>query len=170
MTNEYKVIFRTHGCPCGYLGDPKRTCKCSPLLVHKYRGRISGPLVDRIDIHVEVPAVAYRRLRSAEPGASSAEIRQQVITARLRQKHRFGSNSTATNARMTSRSIREHCPLDEGCESLLKQAMHELGLSARAHDKLLKLSRTIADLAEAENIRPEHLSEAIQYRLLDRAV
>ena len=170
MTNEYKVIFRTHGCPCGYLGDPKRTCKCSPLQVQKYRGRISGPLVDRIDIHVEVPAVAYRKLRSTEPGTSSADIRQQVISARRRQKQRFGSHSTLTNTRMTSRAIRKHCPLDEACESLLKQAMYELGLSARAHDKLLKLSRTIADLAEADSIKPEHLSEAIQYRLLDRTV
>ena len=170
MTNEYKVILRTHGCPCGYLGDPKRTCRCSPLQVQKYRNRISGPLVDRIDIHVEVPAVAYRKLRSMEPGVSSANIRQQVIAARKRQKQRFGCDSTATNARMSSRAIRKHCPLDDACESLLKQAMHELGLSARAHDKLLKLSRTIADLAEAENIKPEHLSEAIQYRLLDRNV
>lgn len=170
MTNEYKVILRTHGCPCGYLGDPKRTCRCSPLQVQKYRNRISGPLVDRIDIHVEVPAVAYRKLRSREPGVSSGDIRQQVIAAHKRQKQRFGSDSTATNARMRSRAIRKHCPLDDACESLLKQAMHELGLSARAHDKLLKLSRTIADLAEAESIKPEHLSEAIQYRLLDRNV
>ncbi|MCK4783520.1 MAG: ATP-binding protein, partial [Desulfobacteraceae bacterium] len=154
----------------GYLGDPKRTCKCSPFQVRKYRGRISGPLVDRIDIHVEVPAVAYRKLRSTRPGTSSADIRQQVISARQRQKHRFGPDSTLTNARMTSRAIRKHCPLDDSCESLLKQAMHELGLSARAHDKLLKLSRTIADLADSDAIKPEHLSEAIQYRLLDRTL
>ena len=167
---QIMLIAAMNPCPCGYLGDPKRTCKCSPLQVQKYRGRISGPLVDRIDIHVEVPAVAYRKLRSTDPGTSSADIRQQVISARRRQKQRFGSHSTRTNTRMTSRAIRKHCPLDEACESLLKQAMHELGLSARAHDKLLKLSRTIADLAEADSIKPEHLSEAIQYRLLDRTV
>ncbi len=167
---QIMLIAAMNPCPCGYLGDPKRTCKCSPLQVQKYRGRISGPLVDRIDIHVEVPAVAYRKLRSTDLGTSSAHIRQQVISARRRQKQRFGSDSTLTNTRMTSRAIRKHCPLDEACESLLKQAMHELGLSARAHDKLLKLSRTIADLAEADSIKPEHLSEAIQYRLLDRTV
>ena len=167
---QIMLIAAMNPCPCGYLGDPKRVCKCSPLQVQKYRSRISGPLVDRIDIHVEVPAVAYRKLRSTEAGASSADIRQQVVSARLRQKQRFGSDSTATNARMTSPAIRKHCPLDQACESLLRQAMHELGLSARAHDKLLKLSRTIADLADCENIRPEHLSEAIQYRLLDRSL
>ncbi len=170
MTDEYKVILRTHGCPCGYLGDPKRTCKCSPLQVQKYRGRISGPLVDRIDIHVEVPAVAYRKLRSSEAGTSSAQMREQVLIARGRQVQRFGSDSTMTNARMSSRVIRKHCRLDDSCESLLKQAMHELGLSARAHDKVLKLARTIADLADADGIATEHLSEAIGYRLLDRTI
>ena len=167
---EIMLIASMNPCSCGFLGDPRRTCKCSPLQIQRYRGRISGPLVDRIDIHVEVPAVAYRKLRSAQPGTSSEQMRQQVLAARDIQKSRFGSDSTMTNARMSSRAIRRYCPLDSACESLLKQAMHELALSARAHDKVLKLSRTIADLADCDRIKPEHLSEAIQYRVLDRAV
>ena len=138
--------------------------------MQRYRGRISGPLVDRIDIHIEVPAVAYRKLRSAEAGVSSEQMREQVLNARQKQKERFGADSTMTNSRMSSRAIRKLCPLDQACEALLKQAMDELGLSARAHDKVLKLARTIADIGDSDEIRPEHLSEAIQYRLLDRTV
>ena len=133
-------------------------------------GKISGPLMDRIDIHIEVPAVAYRKLRFTANGLSSAQMRDHVLTARARQTQRFGPDSTVSNSTMPSRQIHKFCQLDQTCETILKQAMDELGLSARAHDKLLKLSRTIADLAETENIRPEHLSEAIQYRLLDRTL
>ena len=167
---QIMLIASMNPCPCGYLGDPKRTCKCSPLQIQRYRGRISGPLADRIDIHIEVPAVAYRKLRSAQAGISSAQMREAVSAALERQKERFGSDSTITNSRMTSRAIRKYCPLDSVCETLLKQAMDELGLSARAHDKVLKLARTIADIADSTQITPEHLSEAIQYRLLDRTV
>jgi len=167
---QIMLIGAMNPCPCGYLGDPKHTCKCSPLQVQRYRGRISGPLIDRIDIHIEVPSVAYKKLRSAQPGISSEQMRQEVLAARRRQKERFGPEVTMTNARMTSRAIRKFCPLDQPCEMLLKQAMDELGLSARAHDKVLKLARTIADMAEADSIGPQHLSEAIQYRLLDRTV
>ena len=167
---QIMLIAAMNPCPCGYLGHPRRACKCTPQQVHRYLGRISGPLVDRIDIHIEVPSVAYRKLRSAQPGTSSEQMRRQVLSARLRQADRFGSDSVMTNAHMSSPAIRRHCPLDQACEALLKQAMDELGLSARAHDKVLKVARTIADIDNAENIQPEHLSEAIQYRLLDRTV
>ncbi|NIA06886.1 MAG: YifB family Mg chelatase-like AAA ATPase [Actinobacteria bacterium] len=167
---QIMLVAAMNPCPCGYLGDPKRSCKCSPLQVQRYRGRISGPLVDRIDIHIEVPAVAYRKLRSTKAGVSSEQMREQVLKARKKQKERFGADSTMTNSRMSSRTIRKLCGLNEACEALLKQAMDELGLSARAHDKVLKLARTIADIGDSGEIRPEHLSEAIQYRLLDRTV
>ena len=164
------LIAAMNPCPCGYLGDLRHSCKCSPLQIQRYRGRISGPLVDRIDIHIEVPAVAYRKLRSGANGLSSQQIRDQVMAARDLQKQRFGAASTMTNSRMGSREIRTFCLLDDPCEMILKQAMDELGLSARAHDKVLRLARTIADLAGADRINPNHLSEAIQYRLLDRTV
>jgi magnesium chelatase family protein len=130
-------------------------------------GRISGPLLDRIDIHIEVPAVAYRDLRSAKDGASSAELREQVVSARDRQAKRFGK-AGRTNATMSHREVRRHCPLDTQCETLLKQATHELGLSARAHDKILRMARTIADLEATDTLTITHLAEAIQYRRLDR--
>jgi magnesium chelatase family protein len=129
-------------------------------------GRISGPLLDRIDIHIEVPAVAYRDLRSDQSGATSADLRKQVISARDYQRRRFSADRT--NARMSPREVRKFCKLDEQGEALLKQASQELGLSARAHDKILRLSRTIADLEGAPDIRLTHLSEAVQYRRLDR--
>ncbi len=176
------LIAAMNPCPCGYYTDPKRPCKCSPMAVERYMGRVSGPLIDRIDIHVEVPPVPWKQLRSGDGGASSAVMRQQVIAARAIQRKRFPADTTTTNATMTSRQVREHCKLDSAGELLLKQAMTELGLSARAHDKVLRISRTIADMAAAEsgkgnadvnaggagNIQPHHLAEAIQYRKLDR--
>jgi magnesium chelatase family protein len=133
-------------------------------------GRVSGPLIDRIDIHVEVPPVPWRQLRGQAEGLSSEDMRSQVIAARTVQTDRFadGKSSTTTNASMTSRQVRKFCKLDSSGESLLKQAMSELGLSARAHDKVLRIARTIADLETRENIAAHHLAEAIQYRKLDR--
>lgn len=159
----------TNPCPCGYYGDLKRECRCSPLNVQKYRQRISGPLLDRIDLHVEVPAVAYVDISSREPAEASALIRERVSRARKIQNQRLGTKSKATcNARMTSKQIKTHCALDESGQEMLKMAMNELNFSARAYDRILKVARTIADLDSAEQIQGQHVGEAIQYRTLDR--
>jgi len=227
------LVAAMNPCPCGYLTDPKRECKCSPFQIERYLSRISGPLIDRIDIHVEVPPVPWRQLRAEGPaaeGQTSAQIREQVVRARQVQRRRFAtatkqdppetataeteavanpksqienrqsatraaqrahsaeaasaaeggnaasqsrianraSSSTTTNATMSSRQVRRYCKLDEAGEALLKQAMTELGLSARAHDKVLRIARTIADIEGEANIQSHHLAEAIQYRRLDR--
>lgn len=159
----------THPCKCGYFGDPKRECRCSPIDVQRYRDRISGPLLDRIDIHVEVPAVQYREMSSNVPGEASAAIRERVEKAREVQRHRFEKHGkTRTNSRMTAQQIKRHCQLDGAAEGMMKMAMTELNFSARAYDRILKVARTIADLAESESILEEHIGEAIQYRTLDR--
>ncbi len=165
---EFMLVAAMNPCPCGYFSDPRHACKCSQPQIERYFSRISGPLVDRIDIHVTVQAVPFDDLRRQRVGTDSAAMRQHVVTARQVQRERFRDNGSVLNARMTPRLVRQHCGLSQPCEQILKQAMSELGLSARAHDKVLRLSRTIADLAGAEQISPEHLSEAIQYRKLDR--
>jgi len=171
------LVAAMNPCPCGYYTDPKRKCNCSPFTIERYLGRISGPLIDRIDIHVEVPPVAWKQLRAQGPGAdgqTSAAMRQQVIAARTAQQHRFngaagpGDSAVTTNASMSPRQVREHCKLDESGEVILKRAMTELGLSARAHDKVLRVARTVADIDGCEQIEPHHIAEAIQYRRLDR--
>jgi magnesium chelatase family protein len=164
---QIMLVAALNPCPCGYLTDPKRECHCTPRQVQAYMGKISGPLLDRIDIHLDVPGVPYRELRSQADGTPSASMREQVDRARAVQARRFGSARQA-NARMTHRQVKKYCALDEGGEQLLKQAMQEMGLSARAHDKILRVARTIADLEEAENITVTHLAEAVQYRRLDR--
>ena len=164
---QIMLVAALNPCPCGYLTDPKRECHCTPRQVQAYLGKISGPLLDRIDIHLDVPAVPYRELRGKTEGTSSRLMREQVLAARERQAARFKSRRM-TNARMTHRQVKKHCVLDDAGESLLKQAMHEMGLSARAHDKILRSSRTIADLEGAENVTATHLAEAVQYRRLDR--
>jgi magnesium chelatase family protein len=156
-------------CPCGNLGNPYQQCTCTPAQIQKYMGKISGPLLDRIDIHIEVPAVKYTELVGKSSGETSAQIRERVIKAREIQLKRFkGRKNLFKNADMQTREIREFCKIDPDGENLLKNAITKLGLSARAYDKILKVARTIADLAGSENIKPEHLSEAIQYRSLDR--
>jgi magnesium chelatase family protein len=130
--------------------------------------KISGPLVDRIDIHIDVPAISFSKLRSKSSQLDSATMRGDVVRAREAQNRRFDSDKTMTNARMSHKQIRSWCEFDQACEMLLKQAMTEFGLSARAHDKICKVARTIADLANSENIQPEHIAEAISYRKLDR--
>jgi magnesium chelatase family protein len=143
--------------------------RCSPREIQNYLGRISGPLLDRIDLHVEVPAVQFREITSARPGEPSTAIRQRVIAARQRQQARFSGRSRITcNARMGSRELKNYCALEESTMELLKVAMTDLKLSARAYDRILKVGRTIADLAASENIASEHISEAIQFRSLDR--
>lgn len=165
---SFMLIAAMNPCPCGYATDPRKACKCSPLQIDRYLSRISGPLVDRIDIHIEVPAVPYADLRSERDGTPSSAMREQVLRARDRQRVRFGGETTMTNGRMTGKLLRRHCRLDEAGERVLKQAMTELGLSARAHDKILRLSRTIADIADREDIMADDVLEAIQYRRLDR--
>src|SRR5207248_608996 len=164
----FVLVAAMNPCPCGYLGDAKRACKCAPMQVERYHGRISGPLLDRIDMHIEVPAVPFQELSGSADGTSSALMREQVNRAREAQKQRFGPDSHRVNGRMTSRQLRRHCVLDEEGRNLLKNAMEDLGLSARAHDRILRVSRTIADLEGSPHIRQSHLSEAINYRSLDR--
>jgi len=165
---QFMLVAAMNPCPCGFLTDPVRACKCSPPQVERYLARVSGPLIDRIDIHIEVPPVAFRDLRSERDGHDSAAMRDEVLRARRVQHERFGGNGTMLNGRMGSRLLRKHCTLDATSEQLLKQALHEFGLSARAHDKILRVARTIADLADSPAIQPDHLSEAIMYRRLDR--
>jgi len=156
--------------PCGFLGDPKRECKCTYLQVQRYRSKISGPLIDRIDIHMEVPPVHFKDLSTLEEGQTSEQILGRVKRARAIQTERFQRMKIHTNARMNSRQIRQFCVLDSESAELLERAMNRFALSARAHSRILKIARTIADLAESERIRANHVAEAIQYRTLDRRV
>jgi magnesium chelatase family protein len=167
---DFMLVAAFNPCPCGYRGDPRRACQCTTPQVEKYMGKISGPLLDRIDIHLEVPAVPFRELSAARAGTSSSQMREAVLAARLRQAARFKGIKTRANARMSSREIREFCPLEPAALELLRAAVSDLGLSARAHDKVLRVARTIADLDAAETIGCAHVSEAINYRLLDRSL
>ncbi|MFT3828317.1 MAG: YifB family Mg chelatase-like AAA ATPase [Opitutaceae bacterium] len=162
------LVAAMNPCPCGYLGDPKRECRCSPTQVQRYRSRVSGPLLDRIDLHIEAPSLSVAELRSDRLGESSAAIRLRIQRARAVQQHRYAGTRTHTNSRMSQAQIRRHCAHNTTLGDLLEHAMHELSLSARAYDRILKVARTIADLAGAELIEAPHLLEAIQYRALDR--
>lgn len=165
---DFMLIAALNPCPCGYRNDPRRECHCTVPQIERYMSKISGPLLDRIDIHLEVPAVAYRELAGSQAGTSSAEVRRQVVAARQVQSLRFHGSPVRYNAKMTHRQIRQHCRLNDTCANLMRAAMSELGLSARAHDKVLRVARTIADLAGCAEIAAEHLNEAINYRMLDR--
>jgi len=164
---EFVLVAAMNPCPCGYHTDPRRACKCSPIQIERYLSRISGPLIDRVDIHIEVPAVAFSELRSDRDGTPSSVMREQAMSVRHIQRERYQSG-TVVNSRLTGSMLRKHCQLDKPGESVLRQAMAELGLSARAHDKVLRVSRTIADLAGTENLSADHVAEAIHYRRLDR--
>ena len=168
--SEFMMIAAMNPCPCGYLGDPKKQCRCSPGQIEKYRQRISGPLLDRIDLHVEVPSVDYKQLSSTdESGDDSETIRSRVEACRCIQQQRFSDqHSVTTNSVMPSKLVRQHCQLEPESHALLEQAMNDLNFSARAHDRILKVSRTLADLDGKEQIQPQQLLEAIQYRSLDR--
>ena len=155
-------------CPCGYYTDPKKACRCGTTQVYKYRSKISGPLLDRIDIHIEVPPARYQELSGDLPAECSGEIKERVDKARTIQKGRLAAESIFYNAQMSHKQVRSFCCLGKEENELLKMAMTELNFSARAYDKILKVSRTIADLAGNEDIKTEHLAEAIQYRSLDR--
>jgi len=165
---NFMLVAAMNPCQCGYYGCLTRDCRCGPNNVAKYRQRISGPLLDRIDIHVEVPAVQYSDISSSKPGEASEAIRNRVQTARAIQGERFGKSKVTCNSRMTTRHLKSHCQLDEAGQDLIKMAMTELNFSARAYDRILKVARTIADLEASESIQANHISEAIQYRTLDR--
>lgn len=166
---NFMLAAAMNPCPCGFYTDPAKECTCTSVQIQKYMAKISGPLLDRIDIHIEVPAVKYKELASKSLGEKSEAIRQRVISARQIQQKRFsGRKNIFSNADMGSKEIKEFCQIDTAGEELLKMAMTKLGLSARAYDRILKVSRTIADLENSENILSQHLSEAIQYRSLDR--
>ena len=158
----------TQECPCGFFNDPTRECKCTPMQIQRYVSKISGPLLDRIDIHIDVPAVKFKELASDTPAESSASIRERVVGARSIQRERFYGEKIFSNAQMSPRLIRRHCLIDSASKALLENAITRLGLSARAYDRILKVSRTLADLEAKERIESLHVSEAIQYRTLDR--
>lgn len=166
---NFMLAAAMNPCPCGFYTDPVKECTCTSIQIQKYMAKISGPLLDRIDIHIEVPAVKYKELSSKSTGEKSEQIRQRVIAAREIQQKRFANKKNIhSNADMGSKEIKEFCQLDSSGEELLKTAMIKLGLSARAYDRILKVSRTIADLENSNTILAQHLSEAIQYRSLDR--
>ena len=160
---SFMLVAAMNPCPCGYFGDPTRECRCTGAIIQRYLSKISGPLLDRIDLHIEVPAVPYQELRGRDEGASSTAMRARVAAARdIQQRRGF------YNAHIPPRHLRKLCALDEAGERTLEMAVRRMGLSARAHDRILKAARTIADLSGQENVLAKHLAEAIQYRSLDR--
>ncbi len=165
---SFLLVGALNPCPCGYRNDPRRECHCTVPQVEKYMAKISGPLLDRIDIHIEVPAVPFKELSEDRAGTTSEIMRESVVKARAIQMHRFANSRTRYNGQMTSRQIRQFCKLSDECQELLRNSVNEMGLSARAHDKVLRVSRTIADLDKSEDIQASHLNEAINYRMLDR--
>jgi len=167
---NFMLVAAMNPCPCGFLGDPKRECTCTSVQIQRYRSKISGPLMDRIDIHMEVPPVPFKDLSSLEKGESSAAILDRVKKARAVQAERFQKTRIHVNADMASRHIRKYCALDAESMDLLERAMEKFALSARAHSRILKISRTIADLEGSPDVRAHHVAEAIQYRSLDRKI
>jgi magnesium chelatase family protein len=165
---RFMLVAAMNPCPCGYYSDPNNECTCTVPQIQRYRSKISGPLMDRIDIHIEVPAVKYRDLASRDAGEPSKEIKRRVDRGRKVQLDRFEGMKIYCNAQMTNRHIKKFCQIDETSQKLLEMAIDKFGLSARAYTRILKVARTIADLEGQENIQPAHLSEAIQYRSLDR--
>jgi magnesium chelatase family protein len=166
---RFMLAAAMNPCPCGWFGDPHHTCACGALVVQRYLARVSGPLLDRIDIHLEVPAVKYKALTGESAGEPSEAMRERVDRARTVQRERFANRpGIYANAHMTPRDIRAHCKVSDGADALLKTAITRLGLSARAYHRILKIARTVADLDEAASLEPKHVGEAIQYRSLDR--
>jgi magnesium chelatase family protein len=161
------LVCAMNPCKCGWYGHPSERCRCTESAVQKYHGKISGPLLDRIDIIVEVPALAFDELRAKAPAEKSAELKKRVDAARQVQRKRFSGAGPDCNARMEQKQLREYCVLSEDCEALMKAAFERMGLTARSYDRILRVARTIADLDGAEQIGPSHLAEAIQYRTYD---
>lgn len=168
--SAFMLVGAMNSCPCGFLGDFHKECNCTPIQIQRYRAKLSGPLLDRIDIHCDVPAVRFRELAEDRHGETSAEIKTRVNSARKIQAERFKGKRIFSNSRMTSRHIKKHCEIDNEGKNLLEAAVNNLGFSARAYTRILKVARTIADLESEEKIQPHHLSEAIQYRTLDRVL
>jgi magnesium chelatase family protein len=164
------LVAAMNPCKCGFHGDPLHQCMCTPHQIQSYRSRVSGPLMDRIDIHIEVPAIKFNEIASDAAAEASSSIRQRVTRARQIQQDRFKSDGIYANAQMKPRHIRKYCRIDEASQNLMERAMNKLGLSARAYNRILKVSRTIADLEGGNKILSHHISEAIQYRSLDRRV
>jgi magnesium chelatase family protein len=164
----FMLVAAMNPCPCGYFSDPKHECTCSPLQIQRYMSKISGPLLDRIDIHIEIPPLNYKELSEEVIHENSSSIQKRVDPARTVQQKRFTRSKIHCNAQMSTRQIRTYCKIDDRSHKLLEQAIDKLGLSARAYTRILKVSRTIADLEGSEQILSEHISEAIQYRSLDR--
>jgi magnesium chelatase family protein len=168
---SFMLVAAMNPCPCGYFGDNRHQCTCTPGQIHRYRHKVSGPLLDRIDIHIEVPAVPYKELSNEYSGERSEDIMKRVDAARGIQLERFKNDKKIySNGQMKTRHIKKYCSLRADAQVLIETAMHKLGLSARAYTRILKLSRTIADLEASEEIQSQHVSEAIQYRTLDRGV
>ncbi len=165
---SFTLVASMNPCPCGYYNHPDKQCVCAPGFVQKYLNRVSGPLLDRIDLHVEVTPVSFDELTDTTNSESSFDIRQRVVTARNLQQSRFGEQRIHCNAQMNTSTLKKHCSINEEAMSILKLAMEKLDLSARAYDRILKVSRTIADLDKSESIQTVHIAEAIQYRSLDR--
>ncbi len=167
--SKFMLVCAMNPCPCGFLTGPKKECHGTPPRIQKYLSKISGPLLDRIDIHIETPPIRYKELSDETSGEKSERIKQRVEAARGIQVVRFQDTGIFSNSQMTYKLIRKYCKLDDVSRELLKTAITELGFSARCYDKILKVSRTIADLEGRETIKSDHISEAIQYRSLDRS-
>jgi magnesium chelatase family protein len=166
--SRFTLVVAMNPCPCGYRNEPRKECRCSVGEIQRYMARLSGPLLDRIDLHVDVPGLSYQELSDTRPsGMTSAEVREQVQAARDRQRARYDGR-VACNAHLDAKAIREFCALGDGAQRLLEQAINQLGFSARAYDKVLRVARTLADLEGNEGISEANVAEAIQYRTLDR--
>ena len=165
---NFMLVASMNPCPCGYYGSNLKECTCSAEQISKYINKLSGPLLDRIDIHVEVHPVKYNELTAERPNETSSEIKQRVNKAKKIQLERYSNDAIYSNSQLTTKLIKKYCKLTKDCEKLLERAFNTLNLSARAYERILKLARTIADLDESEEIKINHLAEAIQYRSLDR--
>ncbi len=167
---KFQLVAAANPCYCGYYGDRLRECTCTPYQVNKYRSKISGPLLDRIDLQIEVPRLEFQEIQDKKQEESSQEVRQRVVEARLRQLQRFSSLEITCNAQMSGKEVRKHCQLADDAQELLRKVYNQLGLSVRSHERILKTARTIADLAASEKITVTHIAEALQYRSLDRSI
>ena len=165
---KFMLVCAMNPCPCGFFTDPKKECQCTPQQIQRYMSKISGPLLDRIDLHLDVPSLPSRDLLTNTSAESSKDIKERILKTKSCQKERFAGTGIAANSYMNHRQIKKFCALDEQGKKLLKMAIDELGLSARSYDKILKVARTISDLAGSDEIKTEHLAEAIQYQSLDR--